>query len=246
MKTTGRGSGNRGLLSNSDQANPTAPPGRFYLRTFGCQMNRHDSELVSGLLQARGWIRVDDEKDSDLILLNTCSVRGRPEEKVWGRLARYRGLKADRPGLILGVLGCMARIRGDSIRRRFPEVDLVLGPEELDRLAEELAARAASIPEPLPEPEAVRESPLSAWVTVTRGCDNFCSYCVVPYARGREVSRPPSEILAEVGRLGQEGYREVTLLGQNVNSYRGAGTTGEEVDFPGLLRRLDPVPGIER
>ncbi len=227
-------------------------PGRFYLRTFGCQMNRHDSERVSGLLEARGWRRVGDDSAADLVLLNTCSVRRHPEEKVWGRLAGYRRAKALRPELIVGVLGCMAQIQGRAIRERFPEVDLLLGPEQLDRLGEELAEltarRGGGRPDSTgPSPAATdRESPLSAWVTVARGCDNFCSYCVVPYARGREVSRPPGEIIAEVRGLADTGYREVTLLGQNVNSYRGAGTAGEPIDFPGLLRMLDPVPGIER
>lgn len=256
MKDPGRGRGNKGRLRNNDQEPGAPAPGRYYLRTFGCQMNRHDSERVSGILEARGWRRVGDENLADLILLNTCSVRRRPEEKVWGRLARYRSLKEKRPGLILGLLGCMARLREESIRDRYPEVDLILGPESLDLLGDQIAAPPtfggpASRP-PADDPAnffrvpPARESFLAAWVTVARGCDNFCSYCVVPYARGREVCRPPGEILAEVRRLGEGGCREVTLLGQNVNSYRGAGRDGAEVDFPGLLRMLDPVPGIER
>lgn len=213
-------------------------------------MNRHDSELVSGALESRGWRRTDAPEAADLILLNTCSVRRRPEEKVWGRLARYRNWKKSRPELVLGVLGCMARLRAGEIRERFPEVGIVLGPESLH-----LLGRLASGGGPGPEEggggdfsavPAVRESPVSAWVTVSRGCDNYCSYCVVPYARGREISRPPGEILAEVRRLGEEGYREVTLLGQNVNSYRGVDPGGEPLDFAGLLRLLDPVEGVAR
>ncbi len=251
MKAAGRGKGNRGLLSNRDQAPAAISPGLFYLLTFGCQMNRHDSERISGLLRARGWRRVDDEAAADLVLLNTCSVRRRPEAKVWGRLARCRRLKETRPELILGVLGCMARLRSDEIRKRFPEVEIILGPETLYRLDGAIASRSGYLP-PADDPEsffrgpADRESAISAWITVTRGCDNFCSYCVVPSARGREISRPPGEILAEVRELGRQGYREVTLLGQNVNSYRGTGTGGESVDFPGLLRLLDPAAGIER
>ncbi len=233
-------------MKNSDQEKKTPPSGRFYLRTFGCQMNRHDSERVAGFLQDLGWCRVDEEKDSDLILLNTCSVRRRPEDKVWGRLARYRRMKADRPGLIVGVLGCMAVIQGDAIRERYPEVDLVLGPGDLEGLSERLSDPVSMIPESVFPAPAQRESSLSAWLTVIQGCDNFCSYCVVPYARGREVSRPSAEIRDEVARLGEMGYREVTLLGQNVNSYRGQAPDGELVDFPGLLRLLDPVSGIER
>jgi len=251
LKNPGRGRGNRGRLRSKDQDAQAPPPGRFYLRTFGCQMNRHDSERVSGLLRARGWRRVDEEDLADLILLNTCSVRLHPEAKVWGRLSRYRRIQESRPGLVLGVLGCMARLRSGEIRERFPEVEIILGPESLHRLGEEIAARwDASAPARISEDffrgPADRESPLTAWVTVVRGCDNFCSYCVVPYARGREVSRPPGEILAEVRGLGEGGYREVTLLGQNVNSYRGLDPGGEPVDFPGLLRLLDPVEGIER
>ncbi len=226
------------------------PPGRYYLKTFGCQMNRHDSELVSGLLESRGWRREDDPAAADLILLNTCSVRRRPEEKVWGRLARYRNWKRRRPDLVLGVLGCMARLRAGEIRRRFPEVGIVLGPENLHLLGG-MAGGAVSLPEEAEGGDssaapAVRESPVSAWVTVSRGCDNYCSYCVVPYARGRQISRPPGEILAEVRGLGARGYREVTLLGQNVNSYRGIDPGGEPLDFAGLLRLLDPVGGITR
>lgn len=251
MKAAGRGKGNRGLLRNHDQETVATDPGRFYLFTFGCQMNRHDSERISGLLRARGWRRVDDEAGADLILLNTCSVRPHPEEKVWGRLSRCRRLKADQPELILGVLGCMARLREEEIRDRFPEVEIILGPEDFGRLGEELAARfvpdrtekAGEISWLAP---ADRESPLSAWVTVIRGCDNFCSYCVVPYARGREASRPPEEVLAEVRGLGERGCREITLLGQNVNSYRGTGEDGGRVDFPGLLELVNSVAGIKR
>jgi len=251
MKAAGRGKGNKGLLRDADRQTASRPAGRFYLRTFGCQMNRHDSELVSGLLRARGWRRVESEDSADLILLNTCSVRRHPEERVWGRLHRYRRLKERNPGLILGVLGCMARIRSGEIRRRFPEVEVVLGPENLDRLGEEIAGRRGlrtgeEVPENFFPVSPDRENRLSAWVTVTRGCDNFCSYCVVPHARGREVSRPAGEILTEVRGLGEQGCREVTLLGQNVNSYRGPGPGGEPVDFPGLLRLLEPVGGIAR
>ncbi len=213
-------------------------------------MNRHDSELVSGILESRGWRREEDPAAADLILLNTCSVRRRPEEKVWGRLARFRNWKRRRPGLVLGVLGCMAQLRAEEIRERFPEVGIVLGPGNLHRLG-----RLTDGVVPLPEEgegedfsavPVVRESPVSAWVTVSRGCDNYCSYCVVPYARGREISRPPGEILTEVRRLGEEGCREVTLLGQNVNSYRGVDPGGEALDFAGLLRLLDPAEGIAR
>ncbi len=238
-------------MSRPDQDTKTLPPGRFYLRTFGCQMNRHDSERVSGLLREQGWRRVEEEDSADLILLNTCSVRHHPEARVWGRLARYRRMKEHRPDLVLGVIGCMAQIRGEEIRKRFPEVEIILGPENLYRLGEKLDLRSGysavlKNPETFFRFPADREKALSAWVTVTRGCNNFCSYCVVPYARGREVSRPPGEILDEVRSLGHRGCREITLLGQNVNSYRGADPATGTVDFPKLLKILDPVEGIER
>ncbi|MFH1037360.1 MAG: tRNA (N6-isopentenyl adenosine(37)-C2)-methylthiotransferase MiaB [PVC group bacterium] len=229
---------------------------RFYLRTFGCQMNRHDSERIAGMLKARGWRPARNEEDADLILLNTCSVRRHAEERVLGRLARYRREKEKRPRLAVGVLGCMAQIRGETLREQFPELDLILGPGSFGRLPEEaeavLAGAGPRLAAGFDPPDAffrglcLRENSLCGWVTVMRGCDNFCSYCVVPFARGREVSRSPDEIVEEIRTLGEGGYREVTLLGQNVNSYRGIDPAGAAVTFPGLLRRVNAVPGIER
>ncbi len=229
---------------------------RFYLRTFGCQMNRHDSERIAGMLEARGWRRSRNAEKADLILLNTCSVRDHAEARVLGRLEAYRREKKKRPQVAIGVLGCMAQVRGELLRDRFPELDLILGPGCFGRLpAEAAAALSGSGPRVADsfDPDGnffrgpcLRENSLCAWVTVMRGCDNFCSYCVVPFARGREISRSPDEIVEEVRSLGEGGYREITLLGQNVNSYRGMSLSGSGVDFPGLLRRVNAVSGIDR
>jgi len=208
------------------------------------------------MLGVRGWQRTGDEKEADLILLNTCSVRRHAEERVLGRLDRYRREKKKRSQLIVGVIGCMAQVWKEKLWERFPKLDLILGPGSFARLPEELEKlffsgdrvlidRFEDTDEFFRSPSS-RRSNLQAWVTVIRGCNNFCSYCVVPYARGREVSRPPGEIIEEVRSLGERGYKEITLLGQNVNSYRGEDRGGDLVDFPGLLGRLNPVGGIER
>ena len=239
--------------------NPSPPsfiPRRFYLRTFGCQMNQHDSEKITGLLESRGWKRTGDENEADLILLNTCSVRRHAEERVLGRLARYRREKERRPELLVGVIGCMAQIWKEGLWEKFPELDLVLGPGSFASLPDELETLIDNgghrLVDRFEDPAdffgvpSTRVNSLHGWVTVMRGCDNFCSYCVVPYARGREVSRPPEEIVEEVRSLGKNGYKEITLLGQNVNSYRGKDRADLPVDFSGLLRRLNTVEGIER
>jgi len=245
------------MNSSSHHSSPQYPsPRQFYLRTFGCQMNQHDSEKITGLLERRGWKRIGDENEADLILLNTCSVRRHAEERVLGRLARYRREKERRPELLVGVIGCMAQIWKEGLWEKFPELDLVLGPgsfaslpDELETLIDSGGHRLADRfedPGNFFEVPSTRVNSLHGWVTVMRGCDNFCSYCVVPYARGREVSRSPEEIVEEVRSLGKNGYKEITLLGQNVNSYRGKDRADLPVDFPGLLRRLNTVEGIER
>lgn len=232
------------------------PVRKFYIRTFGCQMNQHDSERISGLLESQGWERTGRESEADLILLNTCSVRRHAEERVLGRLALYRREKERRPGLIVGVVGCMAQIWEERLWDQFPELDLILGPgsfarltEEIDALMEEPGRRITCAFDDSSEFFKIKSSRfdhIHGWVTVMRGCNNYCSYCVVPYARGREISRPPAEIIKEVDMLGKEGYKEITLLGQNVNSYRGVDSDGDKVDFPVLLERLNSVEGIER
>lgn len=228
----------------------------FYLRTYGCQMNMHDSEVLAGMLKGRGWNRVKDEAKAGVILLNTCSVRRHAEERVFGKLAEYERQKNGRPRPVVGVVGCLAQIWGKELWKRFPWLDLILGPgsfvflpEVLERILLTGCRRlelAFNNTEEFFESLPVRDSSVRAWVTVIRGCDNFCSYCVVPFSRGREVSRAPENIVEEVKRLASAGYREVTLLGQNVNSYHSSTRKGKSIDFPALLYLVHKVAGIKR
>ncbi len=228
---------------------------RLYIRTFGCQMNVHDSEQLAAILAREGYEGTDRPEEADLIVVNTCSIREKAAQKVYSELGRFRRLKSRSPGLRIAVGGCLAQQRGRELLAVAPHVDLVFGTHQL-----------ASVPKLLShcEPDggpvletafcdrieslAILAPPLpgavSAYVTIMQGCDNFCAYCVVPHLRGREQSRPGQEILAEIRSLAESGIREVTLLGQNVNSY-GAGTPGG-LDFPGLIREIGQVEGIER
>ncbi len=208
-------------------------------------MNMHDSERVLGLLSKRGYIPVDDPKEADLILLNTCSIREKAEQKFLSTLGRLKHLKNKRSDLKIGVLGCIAQQSGDKLRERAPYVDYVIGPQNIGRVGEALDFEEGVFTEDnleiaLSEIPAYRESSVTAWVNIMYGCNNFCSYCIVPYTRGRERSRPASSIVREVEELIQQGYKEVTLLGQNVNSYNG------DVTFPELLRMLNRIKGLER
>lgn len=218
-------------------------------------MNDWDSEVMAGIAESLGYVRAAGSEDADLVLINTCCVRRTAENKVWGLLGSLGRLKTRRPWMIIGVTGCMPQQEGVAaeIRRRFPAVDLVIGTHNRHELARLLARVQAEGPvvEVLPEacfvPEGLpvrRESPLRAWVPIMYGCNNFCSYCVVPFVRGRERSRLPDEIVREVTELAAGGYREVTLLGQNVNSY-GKGLS-PQVTFAGLLARINEVPGLWR
>ncbi|HAG06967.1 MAG TPA: tRNA (N6-isopentenyl adenosine(37)-C2)-methylthiotransferase MiaB [Peptococcaceae bacterium] len=219
-------------------------------------MNDYDSELMAGLLEETGYEKVDRPEKADVIVVNTCCVRETAERKVWGLLGTLKRLKRRKPDLVIAVTGCLPQQNGaaEDIRRRFPHVDLVIGTHnrhELPRLVEEVRAareplcavwrEAGEVIEGLP---VRRESKLSAWVPIMFGCDNFCTYCVVPYVRGRERSRRPEDIIREVETLVAQGYREVTLLGQNVNSY-GRGLD-PPTDFATLLERLDRVEGLWR
>ncbi len=229
---------------------------RFYIQTFGCQMNDHDSEVLARLLEEDGHLEVADPAEADVILLNTCAIREKAEQKVYSQLGRYRPLKQRRPDLVLGLGGCVAQGEGREVFRRAPYVDLVFGTQtvhEVPALIREVRARGRRVvstrmthePGPMTGFYArARGRTPRAYVTVMQGCDNYCAYCVVPYVRGRERSRPAGEIVAEVERLVAGGVVEVTLLGQNVNSY-GRRPPGD-ADFPALLRKVAAVDGLRR
>lgn len=229
---------------------------RFFLETFGCQMNVVDSERIVDLLQGIGYGQVAEPADADLILLNTCAVRDKAERKVYGHLGRYKPLKDENPALILGIGGCVAQQEGEKLLTKLPYLDLVFGTHNVHKLPEMVRAVENNRVRCHETEFLDRETRLqlfptrtfadtvTRFVTVMQGCDNFCSYCVVPHVRGREISRPSAEILHEVRQLAASGVREVTLIGQNVNSY---GCKGEnEMSFARLLAEVDGIEGIER
>ncbi len=227
---------------------------RYFIQTYGCQMNVHDSERMAGMLENLGYAATDAPEGADVILLNTCAVRERPEHKLYSELGQIRLLKAENPNLILGVAGCMAQREAQTIRRRVPEVDILLGPRNLHHLST-LVRRAQERIEgqnsdgldlecdPTPATPVRRTSAISAYVDVIFGCNFKCTYCAVPSARGKEVSRRPGEILDEIHQLDELGYREITLLGQTVNAYGhdlGA-VEGQRIDFAYLLRQINAI-----
>jgi len=226
-------------------------PETYLIITFGCQMNEHDSEVLAGMLESMGCRPVDDAEDADIILLNTCCVRETAENKVFSLLGRLRRRKIENPGVIIGVCGCMSQQEGMAarIKQQFPQVDLVFGTGNIHRLPnliKKVMESRSPVLEVWPSPGGIaedlpvkRKEGVRAWVTIMYGCNNFCTYCIVPYVRGRERSRRPEDILAEVAGLGREGYKEVVLLGQNVNSY-GKDLPGS-IDFAGLLESLDKM-----
>jgi tRNA-2-methylthio-N6-dimethylallyladenosine synthase len=234
---------------------PGDAAGKVYVETYGCQMNVADTDLVKGLLGERGLRGTDRPGDADVILLNTCAVREKAEERVLARAAELAALKQRRPGLVLGITGCMAEHLKDRLVELLPQVDLVAGPDSYRRLpdlVEELLEREGR-GDPLIDVRLDRRETyeglgtaaggdgVSGFVTIQRGCDKFCTFCVVPLTRGRERATPPREVLRQVRALAEAGYKEVTLLGQTVNSYR-----HEEAGFADLLRAVAAVPGIER
>jgi tRNA-2-methylthio-N6-dimethylallyladenosine synthase len=230
----------------SGQAKPPA----FSIRTWGCQMNVHDSEKMAGVLTRGGFASSHDARGADVVLLNTCAVRDKATQKVYHALGRLRRLKEQNPSMIIGVTGCVAQLEGETIFRRAPYVDLVVGPRAigaLPRLVAEARSRQTLRLTPVeddltyPFESAVRGSAAKAYVTVMEGCDKACTFCIVPKTRGDEEYRPVAQVLAEAAHLAGRGYREIELLGQNVNGYRHGG-----VDFAGLLRLVDAVDGIER
>jgi tRNA-2-methylthio-N6-dimethylallyladenosine synthase len=230
---------------------------KLYIQTYGCQMNEYDSARMADVLRvSHGAELADRPEDADVLLLNTCSIREKAQEKVFSQLGRWRPWKERRPGLVIGVGGCVASQEGEAIRARAPYVDLVFGPQTLHRLPamlDELKRRRApqidvSFPEIekfdcLPEPRA--DGP-KAFVSVMEGCSKYCTYCVVPYTRGEEISRPFDDVVAEVAGLAEQGVREVNLLGQNVNAYRGLMHDGEIADLGLLIRWVAAIDGIER
>ena len=230
---------------------------KLYIKTFGCQMNEYDSKRMADLLaRSHGMSVTDDPEQADVLLLNTCSVREKAQEKVFSQLGRWKEWKQERPSLVLGVGGCVASQEGQDILNRAPYVDLVFGPQTLHRLPQLIdSARAehhskidTSFPEiekfdALPEPRA--EGP-TAFVSIMEGCSKYCSFCVVPYTRGEEFSRPFDDVLAEVVVLAEQGVREVNLLGQNVNAYRGEMHDGSVADLATLLHYVAEIEGIER
>jgi tRNA-2-methylthio-N6-dimethylallyladenosine synthase len=231
--------------------------GKVFIKTFGCQMNEYDSDKMADVLRAaEGMEATQDPELADLILFNTCSVREKAQEKVFSDLGRIRHLKRSRPNLLIGVGGCVASQEGAAIVRRAPYVDIVFGPQTLHRLPELIARRRESgrpqVDVSFPEVEkfdslpASRVEGASAFVSVMEGCSKYCSFCVVPYTRGEEVSRPFRDVLAEVAGLAAQGVKEVTLLGQNVNAYKGVMEDGETADFALLLEYAAGSPGIER
>ena len=229
---------------------------KVFIKTFGCQMNEYDSDKMADVLgAAQGYEPTQDVEEADLILFNTCSVREKAQEKVFSDLGRVKHLKDK--GVLIGVGGCVASQEGEAIIKRAPYVDVVFGPQTLHRLLEMLNARAAlarpQVDISFPEIEKFDHLPparvdgASAFVSIMEGCSKYCSYCVVPYTRGEEVSRPFEDVLVEVAGLADQGVKEVTLLGQNVNAYRGKmGDTADIADFALLLEYVADIPGIER
>jgi tRNA-2-methylthio-N6-dimethylallyladenosine synthase len=230
---------------------------KLYIETHGCQMNEYDSSRMVDLLGEHQALEITNKADdADIILLNTCSIRERAQDKVFSQLGRWRELKLENPDLVIGVGGCVASQEGAAILGRAPYVDVVFGPQTLHRLPEMIdAARATKTPQVdisfpeiekfdrLPEPRV--EGP-SAYVSVMEGCSKYCTFCVVPYTRGEEVSRPMADVLSEIIHLAEHGVREVTLLGQNVNGYRGETSNGQIADFAELLYAVAAIDGIDR
>ncbi len=229
---------------------------KLHIRTYGCQMNVYDSERMAEALAQAGYEETDSPDAADMILLNTCHIREKAAEKIYSELGRYKGLKAARPDLRIAVAGCVAQAEGEEIIARQPLVDLVVGPQAYHRLPELVArveAGEKALDTDFPEEDKFDHLPArsprrarpAAFLTVQEGCDKFCAFCVVPYTRGAEASRPPARILAEARALVVRGVREITLLGQNVNAYHGAGEGGSW-SLARLIRALAEIEGLER
>lgn len=245
------------LLSEPPAIPSAVPPKKIYIKTFGCQMNEYDSSKMADVLnEHEEMIRTDHPEDADIILLNTCSVREKAQDKVFHQLGRWRPLKIKNPDLVIGVGGCVASQEGNSILSRAPYVDVVFGPQTLHRLPQLISACKAtgksqvdvSFPEiekfdHLPDP---RVEGATAYLSIMEGCSKYCTYCIVPFTRGTEVSRPFDDVILEASQLADRGVKEITLLGQNVNAYRGAMEDGDASDLSMLLHYLAEIPGIDR
>ncbi len=260
----------RPVAASDDASLPPASAGgegaakRVYVKTYGCQMNVYDSQRMGDALAAEGYLSVDRAEDADLVLLNTCHIRERAAEKVYSELGKLRKMKDERQGrggeFLIGVTGCVAQAEGPEIVRRQKAVDMVIGPQTYHRIGD--AVRRARSGEtvietdfpaedkfdhlPVAQPKATRKRGVTAFLTVQEGCDKFCTFCVVPYTRGAEVSRPLLRIVEEARRLTGAGVREITLLGQNVNAWHGEDGRGDRLGLGGLLRELATLPGLER
>ena len=239
------------------QAKQHKPVKKVFIKTFGCQMNEYDSDrMVDSLNDYHGMVQTNDESEADVVLMNTCSVREKAQEKVFHQLGRWRKLKEENPDLVIGVGGCVASQEGDAIRQRAPYVDMIFGPQTLQRLPEMYSevekSRAPQVDISFPEMEKFDNLPkpkvdgVTAFVSIMEGCSKYCSFCVVPYTRGEEFSRPFDDVIAEVFALAEQGVREVNLLGQNVNAYRGDMYDGSEADFALLIRYVAQIDGIDR
>ena len=229
---------------------------KVFIKTFGCQMNEYDSDKMADVLHvAEGLVKTDRPEEADVILLNTCSIREKAQEKVFSDLGRLRALKKEKPDLLIGVGGCVASQEGDAIIKRAPFVDMVFGPQTLHRLPQMISERRYSgrpqVDISFPEIEKFDHLPparvegASAFVSIMEDCSTYCSYCVVPYTRGEEVSRRFEDVLTEVAGLADQGVKEIMLLGQNVNAYRGVMEDGEIADFALLIEYIAELPGIE-
>ncbi|WP_114418348.1 tRNA (N6-isopentenyl adenosine(37)-C2)-methylthiotransferase MiaB [Marinospirillum perlucidum] len=239
------------------QATDTTPTKKLFIKTHGCQMNEYDSSRMADLLGVSHQLELtDDESEADVILLNTCSIREKAQEKVFHQLGRWKQLKENNPDLLIGVGGCVASQEGDKLRQRAPYVDMVFGPQTLHRVPEMIdATRSQQIPMvdvTFPEIEKFDRLPdqqvegVTAFVSIMEGCSKYCTFCVVPYTRGEEVSRPFEAVMKDIQHLADEGVREVNLLGQNVNAYQGANAQGDNIDLAELISCVAQVEGIDR
>ncbi|WP_286206467.1 tRNA (N6-isopentenyl adenosine(37)-C2)-methylthiotransferase MiaB [Sessilibacter corallicola] len=246
------------LESNSEtQSTFSKPVKKLFIQTHGCQMNEYDSNRIRDLLgESHQMITTDDPEDADVLLVNTCSIREKAQEKLFHQLGRWKNLKTKNPDVVIGVGGCVASQEGEAIAERAPFVDLIFGPQTLHRLPEMMETPRdngavvvdISFPEiekfdSLPQPEA---DGVSAFVSIMEGCSKYCTFCVVPYTRGEEVSRPVADVMLEIEHLAGQGVREINLLGQNVNAYRGPDNDGDIVDLAELIHRVAAVDGIDR